>query len=127
MSKVNSKKIMSLVAIVALVAILGICLVACNSSNVGKKLEDKGYKVVTLNEDATGIGKSVYSMVKDNSDFKEGLWATKQLNTVAVVWYKNLDAAKDAEEAFKSIPLATVYRADKIVYVGTQQGVEDAK
>ena len=128
MIKANSKKIMALVAVVALIAILGVCLVACNSDNVGKKLEDNGYTVVTLNENATGLGKTIYNMVNGNSDFKEGVWATKGLNSVAVVWYKSLDAAKDAEASFKSNPLIpAVYRVDKVVYAGTQQGVDDAK
>ncbi len=126
MNRAINKKLIAVIAIVALVAILGICLVACNSDNVGKKLEDKGYSVVKLNENSEGFGKTIYDSVKDNSSFKEGLFATKGLNYVAIVWYDNLDAAKEAESGLKT-PFTTVYRADKIVYVGTQQGVEDAK
>ncbi len=129
MNRTNStKKIAVVIAVIALVAVLGVCLAACNSNSTEKKLNDKGYTVVKLNEDATGLGATVYNLVKNNSNFKEGVWATKQLvNYVAVVWYKNLDAAKDAENSFKSLPGATVYRVDKVVYVGTSQGVDDAK
>ena len=128
MSKVNSKKIMSLVAIVALVAILGICLVACNADSVGKSLEKKDYNVVTLTENSGTTGRIIYGIAKNIGDFKEGVFATKGTNYVAVIWYETLDGAKEAEEAFKANPVTpVVHRADKVVYAGTQQGVKDAR
>lgn len=128
--KANGKKIMALVAIVALVAILGVCLAACNSDNVGKKLEKKGYSVVTLNDDSTGLGKTVYNLVKSNSDFKEGVLATKGNDMVTVLWFETTDAAESLEGNLKGNILfsaSTVERSGKVVYVGTEQGVKDAK
>lgn len=126
MNRAISKKIMAIVAIVALVAILGVCLVACNSDSVGKSLEKKGYTVVTLNEDATGLGRTVYNIVKNNSDFKEGVFATKGSDSVTVLWFETTDAAESMENS-PLLSAFTVERSSKIVYIGTAQGVKDAK
>ncbi|MDE7372980.1 MAG: hypothetical protein K2N18_02845, partial [Clostridia bacterium] len=121
MSKANSKKIMALVAIVALVAVLGVCLVACNAATERKHLEDKGYRVVTLTDNASGAGKVIYNIAKSISDFKEGVWATKGTEYVAVIWYDSLDGAKEAEASFKSKHAAPViFRYETRVYAGSQ-------
>ena len=70
-----SKKVMAVVAVVALVAILGICLVACNAESVSKKLEKKDYTVSALSEKSTGLGKSVYNIVKGVEGFDQGVIA----------------------------------------------------
>lgn len=128
MSKANSKRIMALVAIAALVAVLGVCLVACNTSTERKHLEDNGYRVVTLTENSGGTGKVIYGIANNISGFKEGVWATKGSSYVAVIWYETLDGAKEAEAKFKSDPaIPVVFRYETRVYAGTQQGVKDAR
>ena len=127
MVNVNGKKIMAIVAIVALVAILGVCLVACNPSDVSKRLEKKGYSVVTLDENATGVTvKLVYTALKLNENFEAGVFAAKDKESVFVIWFKTEDAAKDFENnaVIKSM---TRERVGKTVYAGTEQGVKDAK
>ncbi len=124
-----SKKVMAVVAVVALVAILGICLVACNAESVSKKLEKKDYTVSALSEKSTGLGKSVYNIVKGVEGFDQGVIAANSNgDSVAVVWFDNTDAAKD----FETNKLITAFaekvsRVGKVVYVGTEQGVKDAK
>lgn len=124
-----SKKVIAVVAVVALVAILGICLVACNAESVSKKLEKKDYTVSALSEKSTGLGKSVYNIVKGVEGFDQGVIAANSNgDSVAVVWFDNTDAAKD----FETNKLITAFaekvsRVGKVVYVGTEQGVKDAK
>ncbi|MCM1306239.1 MAG: hypothetical protein NC037_01600 [Bacteroides sp.] len=130
MSKaISNKKFIAVIAVITLVAILGVCLVACNADSVGNKLKNKDYRVVTLTENTGSDGKLIYNAAKRISDFKEGVWATKGKNYVAVIWYETLDAAKEAEESFKTMTLLTpaVHRYEKIVYAGTEQGVKDAR
>ena len=123
-----NKKVMALVAVIALVAILGICLVACNAESVSKKLEQKDYTVSALSEKSTGIGKSVYNIVKGVEGFEQGVAAANSNGeSVVVVWFDNTDAAK----SFESSKLITTFakkvsRVGKVVYVGTEQGVKDA-
>ncbi len=50
MNRAINKKLIAIIAIVALVAILGVCLVACNADSVEKKLNNKGYTVIKINE-----------------------------------------------------------------------------
>lgn len=127
MNKAASKKVLIIMAVVVLVAILGVCLVACNSDSVGKSLEKKGYSVATLNEDSTGtIAKTVYNIVKNNSDFKEGVIATKGSDIVTVLWFETTEAA-ESMEGNVLLSAFTVERSGKIVYIGTAQGVKDAK
>ena len=124
-----SKKVMAVVAVVALVAILGICLVACNAESVSKKLEKKDYTVSALSEKSTGFGKSVYNIVKGVEGFDQGVVAVNSDgDSVAVVWFDSTDAAKDFETNKLIATLSEkVSRVGKVVYVGTEQGVKDAK
>lgn len=122
-----NKKIVAIVAIIALVAVLGICLVACNSNTVGDKLEKKGYTVAKLNEDSTGTAKAIYNTMKSNSDFKEGVSAAKDSDYVIVLWFETKDAATKVAND-KLITLTnTVKQSEKVVYIGTEQGVKDAQ
>lgn len=121
-----NKKVMALVAVIALVAILGICLVACNAESVSKKLEKKDYTVSALSEKSTGIGKSVYNIVKGVEGFDQGVAAANSNGeSVVVVWFDNTDAAKSFESS-KLTFAKKVSRVGKVVYVGTEQGVKDA-
>ena len=129
MNRAINKKIIALVAIVALVAILGVCLVACNADSVEKKLTNKGYTVLKINENATDFSaKTLYAALKNDSNFEEGIVAAKDTNSmVIVIWFKSTDAA----ESFKGNTLLKtvdkVERVGKVVYAGTEQGVKDAK
>lgn len=121
------KKALIIVAVIALVAILGVCLVACNASSVSKSLDKKGYTVVTLNEDASGlIASTAYTLLKNNSSFEEGIFATKSSDSVGVVWFKDTDAAEEFEANISKVSKKTA-RLSKVVYFGTEQGVKDAK
>ena len=124
-----SKKVMAVVAVVALVAILGICLVACNAESVSKKLEKKDYTVSALSEKSTGLGKSVYNIVKGVEGFDQGVIAVNSDgDSVAVARCDSTDAAKDFETNKLITTLSEkVSRVGKVVYVGTEQGVKDAK
>lgn len=129
---INSKKIIALVAIVALVAILGVCLVACNADSVSKSLEKKGYTAGKLTEDSKGFGAIVYGIVSTNDSFKEGVFAVKDTDSVAVIWFNDADEAKKMEESLSKSTALKVFsvkvdRSSKVLYVGTEQGVKDAK
>lgn len=118
-----SKKVMAVVAVVALIAILGICLVACNAESYEKKLEKKGYTVVTSEADEED-GVKIEWMVNGT---KKGDGLLK-VDNVTIVKYANTDDAKDAEsDAKKVLGEDCVYRIGKILIAGTEQGVKDAK
>ena len=122
------KKIVAIVAIVALIAILVVCLVSCNPSDVSKRLEKKGYSVITIDEKATDLSvKTVYNALSKNSDFEAGVFATKDKESVMVIWFKTEDAAKDFEDDFVLSFSPKKERVGKTVYAGTEQGVKDAK
>lgn len=124
-----NKKVMAIVAVIALVAILGICLVACNAESVSKKLEKKDYTVAALSEKSTGLGQVVYNIVKGVEGFEQGvIAANSDGDSVAVVWFDSTDAAKSFEtNKLITTVVEKVSRVGKVVYVGTEQGVKDAK
>lgn len=121
----NKKVIISIIAVILLVAVLGTFLVACSAESYQKKLEKKGYTVSTYKPD------------KDEEDEIEwGITATKGAllngDSVSVIKYKTLDDAKKAEQDAKDwqdngFVSYEVYRSGKILFVGTKQGVKDAK
>ncbi len=122
-----NKKVMAIVAVIALVAILGICLVACNAQSVSKKLKGKDYSVAALSDKSSGVGSTVYGVVKGIEGFKEGLVAAKGTDSVVVVWFDNTDSAKKLENSKVITTFAKkVSRVGKVVYIGTEQGVKDA-
>lgn len=114
------KKIIAVVAIVALVAILGVCLVACNADSYKKKLDKAGYTVTVFEADDVDEGVNI----------EWGLYAVKtsgvSMDMVTVAKYKSEKDAKKAEERGKNEHMST-YRSGKLVIVGTEQGVKDAK
>ena len=118
-----SKKVISIVALIALVAILGVCLMACNADSYAKKLEKKGYtvtKAVAEEEKEDGIQWAVSGTKKG-----EGLFEGE---TVTITKYVNEDDAVKAEEiAIKLFGESGVHRTGTIVISGTEQGVKDAK
>lgn len=124
-----NKKIVAIIAITALISIFAVSFVACNADSVEKKLNNKGYTVIKINENSTDFTvKTLYSALKNNSDFEEGIVAAKDKDTmVIVVWFKSSDAAESfkGNDLLKS--LEKVERVGKIVYAGTEQGVKDAK
>lgn len=123
-----NKKVLAIVAVIALVAILGVCLVACNADSVAKKLEKKDYEVAKLTEDSEGLGKNVYKLVSSDDGFKEGLFAVNgDGDMVVVVWFNDKDVAEDWESSKLLNALANVERVGKVVYIGTEQGIKDAK
>ena len=72
--------------------------------------------------------KTLYSALKNNSDFEEGIVAAKDKDTmVIVVWFKSSDAAESFKGNALLKSLEKVERVGKIVYAGTEQGVKDAK
>lgn len=117
------KKVIALVAIVALIAIVAVCLTACNADSIAKKLENKGYEAVAMSAD------EISEEYGDDASIK---WAVEAFNlktadTVSVIKFAKTDDAKDYEALMSKIPLTTVDRIGSIVYVGTEQGVKDAK
>ena len=115
-----NKKIISIIAIVAIIAILGVVLIACNASDYSKKLEKKGYAVTVVN----GDDDSSYDFIVNGT--KASLGNGVSVETVTVTKYKKSEDAKKAYNDAKSNDIA-VSRSGKIVIVGTEQGVKDAK
>ncbi len=124
-----NKKIVAIIAITALISIFAVSFVACNADSVEKKLNNKGYTVIKVNENSTDFTvKTLYSDLKNNSDFEEGIVAAKDKDTmVIVVWFKSSDAAESFKGNALLKSLEKVERVGKIVYAGTEQGVKDAK
>ncbi|MBR2956453.1 MAG: hypothetical protein IKC54_04605 [Clostridia bacterium] len=119
-----NKKVISIIAIVCIVAILGICLVACNADSYAKKLEKAGYMVEKFTgddaaeeADAEGV-KWVVVGIKLNNLLDSDM--------VMVVGFDNADDAKAFAEAMDGEG-DHVELSGKVVIVGTEQGVKDAK
>ncbi|MBQ9107820.1 MAG: hypothetical protein IJY49_03260 [Clostridia bacterium] len=119
-----NKKVISIVAIIALVAILGVCLVACNADSYAKKLEKAGYVVQTFTGDeandeaeAEGVKWMVVGLKMNN---------LIDADSVMVVAFDNADDAKAFADAMNGEG-ENVELSGKIVIVGTEQGVKDAK
>lgn len=120
------KKIVAIVAIVALIAIVAVCLTACNADSIAKKLENKGYKAVAMSAD------DISEEYGDDASIKWGVSASKLdgLDSVTVIKFAKADDAKEFAEAMESLAAlggGVVDRVGSIVYMGTEQGVKDAK
>lgn len=120
------KKIVAIVAIVALIAIVAVCLTACNADSIAKKLENKGYKAVAMSAD------DISEEYGDDASIKWVVEAGKLegLDSVTVIKFAKADDAKEFEEAMGSLVGlggGVVDRVGSIVYMGTEQGVKDAK
>lgn len=118
-----NKKVLSVIAVIALVVILGVCLVACNSSDYKKKLEKAGYTVVVLE------GDSANEKAESDSTIDWVVSAVKMSGYVNVIKFANTDDAKAYENnAVTGGTLKlTCVRTGKIVIYGTEQAVKDAK
>lgn len=114
-----NKKVLAIVAVIALVAILGICLVACNADSYRKKLEDKGYVVGKYEADKEDEGKIEWGITATN---------VTESRTVTIIKYANEDDAKARETSMKenNIFKRTIKRSGKILFFGSEKGVEDA-
>lgn len=120
------KKIVAIVAIVALIAIVAVCLTACNADSIAKKLENKGYKAVAMSAD------DISEEYGDDASIKWVVDAGKLdgLDAVTVIKFAKADDAKKFEETMgglASLGGGVVDRVGSIVYMGTEQGVKDAK
>lgn len=115
-----NKKVLAIVAVIALVAILGVCLVACNADSYAKKLDKAGYDVQTFEGDEADD--------RADADVEWVVIAArlKTADSVTVAKFHSTDDAKDTEEKAKEMKM-NVYRTGKIVIIGTEQGVKDAK
>lgn len=120
------KRIVAIVAIVALIAIVAVCLTACNADSIAKKLENKGYEAVAMSAD------DISEEYGDDASIKWAVTAGKLdgLDSVTVIKFAKADDAKEFEEAMEglaSLGGGVVDRVGSIVYMGTEQGVKDAK
>ena len=120
------KKIVAIVAIVALIAIVAVCLTACNADSIAKKLENKGYEAVAMSAD------DISEEYGEDAAIKWGVSAGKidGLDSVIVLKFAKADDAKEFAETMESLAAlggGVVDRVGSIVYVGTEQGVKDAK
>ncbi|MBO4694331.1 MAG: hypothetical protein J5656_00185 [Clostridia bacterium] len=123
-----NKKIIALIAVIAIVAILGVCLVACNAKSYQSKLEKKGYTVSVSENEKDDNNADVEWVVSA----QKGGVLSGDFQAVTIAKYKNVDDAKKAEKDAKDganngIISYKVSRSGKIVIVGTEQGVKDAK
>lgn len=120
------KKIVAIVAIVALIAIVAVCLTACNADSIAKKLENKGYEAAAMSAD------DISEEFGDDASIKWGVSAFKLdgVDSVIVLKFAKADDAKEFAETMESLAAlggGVVDRVGSIVYMGTEQGVKDAK
>ena len=122
-----NKKVISIVAIIALVAILGVCLVACNADSYAKKLEGKGYTVEKMTDE------EAEEFVQETGLDIEILWGvggTKGTDMVSILAFSNKDDAESFANILNMAANFTGMKAEakgKIVFMGTEQGIKDAK
>lgn len=117
----NGKKFIGIVAMICLIATLGACLVGCGGmKDYEKKLKKAGYEVTS--SEATGSEKE--------SGAEWGVIASKGTDSVTVIKFKNKDDAKKYKDAMSLMAAATGMKVEqdgKIVFIGTEQGIKDAK
>ena len=122
-----NKKVISIVAIIALVAILGVCLVACNADSYAKKLEGKGYTVAKMTDEEA---EEFVQNTGLNIEIVWGVGAMKGTDSVSVLAFSNKEDAESIANVLNMVAGFTGMKAEakgKIVFVGTEQGIKDAK
>ena len=122
-----NKKVISIVAIIALVAILGVCLVACNADSYAKKLQGKGYAVEKMTDEETA------SFAEETGLDVEIVWGVVGTNGTDMVTILAFADKDDAESFANILNMASAFTGmkaeakGKILFVGTEQGIKDAK
>ena len=128
------KNIIAITASVLLLAILSLCLVACNADYYEKKLEKKGYTVEdvsnkTLREEFGFTSEDLEDIEWAELGYKYK-FAQSETDLVLIIKFDNLDKAKEVEnellDAMDDEDYA-VHRSGRVVIMGTQKAVEDAK
>ena len=122
-----NKKVISIVAIIALVAILGVCLVACNADSYAKKLEGKGYEVAKMTDEEA---EEFVQETGLNIEIVWGVGARKGTDMVTILAFSNKEDAESIANVLNMVSGITGMKAEakgKIVFVGTEQGIKDAK
>ena len=123
-----SKKVISIVSIIALVAVLGVCLIACNESTYESKLEKAGYEVEVASQEDLEEMATEYSSLGVDMNIKWAVGATKGDEFVTVIAFET----KEQAEAFANMVNLTASdeKAEtkgNIMFWGTAQGIKDAK
>lgn len=120
-----SKKVISVVAIIALVAALALCLTACNQDSVEKRLEKEGYFILSMSAEQLGIEESEIEWIVAGAN-AESLFTGGDF--VVAVKFAKTDDAKEFADTIKSEgdEYGTVKRLGKLVYAGTEAGVKAA-
>ncbi|MCM1306240.1 MAG: hypothetical protein NC037_01595 [Bacteroides sp.] len=134
-TKTVNRKIVAIVAVIALAAILAVCLVACNNQDTyEKQMKDKGYTVaaMTAEQIAQSMGNDVgevdWAIVATKGDMTSG-----EGEYVSIVKFKKESDAKDcvnkALASFEQMHIEgyAAARDGKVVFVGTENAVKDAK
>lgn len=115
---VMKKNIGKIIAVILVVALLTTVLAACNAESYQKKLEKKGYSVVTAENN------------DENAAIAWTVTATGDGGVVVITKYNNVDDAKEAEANGLTLSVGgvkkVIKRQGKIVFSGTEQAVKDA-
>ena len=122
-----NKKVISIVAIIALVAILGVCLVACNADSYAKKLEGKGYTVTKMTDEETAAFAEETGL---DVEIVWGVAGTKGTDMVSILAFADKEDAESFANILNMAAAFTGMKAEakgKILFVGTEQGIKDAK
>ena len=122
-----NKKVISIVAIIALVAILGVCLVACNADSYAKKLEGKGYTVTKMTDEETAAFAEETGL---DVEIVWGVAGTKGTDIVSILAFADKEDAESFANILNMAAAFTGMKAEakgKILFVGTEQGIKDAK
>lgn len=123
-----NKKVLTVIAVVMLVALLGVCLVACNATDYQKRLKDKGYVVIVSEDDSAAVLAAEASL-KIDGRYEGGIEfivsAAKAGEAVTITKFDKLKDAKTFVDTFDGNE--NIKRTDRWVFVGTEQGIKDAK
>ncbi len=126
---IMNKKVMAIVAVIALVAILGVCLVACNAESIQKKLEKKDYVVHVASDTELKVMNVGLTALDCEGKIEWMVSGTNGDDYVSVTKFeKSADAKKYRDKNKDNIPDGyKVSLVGTVLYVGTEQGVKDAK
>ena len=124
----NKKKIV-LISLVLVVALMSVLLVACNAENYESKLKNKSYDVKAFGLDDPSViafNNAISGTYKEGIEWK--IVASNAIDTVTIFKFNNTKDAKAFAQSDYCYTFGSfVDRSTTCVFVGTEQGVKDAK
>lgn len=125
----NKKRVLVLVAVISIVAIMAACLCACNAESIGKKLEKKGYDVEIATSEELVATAEICKALGCEGGIKWSVFGENKTDAVTVIKFEKSADAKILRDYYQKVAgdEVTISIVGSVFYMGTEQGVKDAK